>query len=113
LQAGTTVSECGHRGVCGSADRLKASPDQHRDIRIGLGDGAEDLPPTIRRLDVANANLQMAFVVMAAADERRVHRDSDRRRGDDRFGHSPLAKMPADPERMPAQRLGTLSGFHR
>src|SRR5271165_3983518 len=64
-KAGTTVAECGQRGGGGSADRLKTAPDQHRDIRAGFRDSAEDLPTAFGRLDVADANLQMPFPVVA------------------------------------------------
>jgi hypothetical protein len=36
---------------------------------LSPGDGARDLAPTINRLDVADADLQVAFAVLAAAYE--------------------------------------------
>src|SRR5208283_2344421 len=71
-KAGTPVGERGQRGGVGSADRLKNTPEQHRDIRIGFGDSAEDLPTSVGCLDVADANLQMPFPIVAATDEGRV-----------------------------------------
>src|SRR5271165_5133681 len=73
-KAGTTLAERSQRGGGGSADRLKTAPDQHRDIRTGFRDSAEDLPTAFGRLDVADANLQMPFPVVAATDEGRVYR---------------------------------------
>ena len=112
-QAGTTVGERGHLGVGGSADRLEASPDQHRNVGVGPCDGAEDLPPSVGCLDVADANLQMPFAVVAAADEGRVQGDGDRRRRGRRLDRGGVAKLLADLERMAAQCLGALAGLHR
>src|SRR5208282_2480204 len=52
-KAGTPVGERGQRGGGSSADRLKTTPEQHRDVRIGFRDSAEDLPTAVGRLDVA------------------------------------------------------------
>ena len=65
-KTGTTVGERGHRGVLGSADGVKAPADQHLDVRIGVDDGAENLPATGRRFDIADANLKMPLAVRAA-----------------------------------------------
>ena len=92
-QTGTAVGERGQLGVGGSADRLKAAPDQHRDVGIGLRDGAEYLPATAGCLDIADANLQMPFAVVAAADEGRVQGDGDRRRGSRRLDRGGVAKL--------------------
>src|SRR5208337_2230696 len=46
----------------GSADRLKTSPDQHRDIRTGFRDSAEDLATAVGCLHVADADLQMCGI---------------------------------------------------
>ena len=74
LQTWATIGERGHHGVGGSADRLKASVDQHCDVRIGPRDGPEDLPASLIRLDIADAHLQMTFTVITAADKGRVPR---------------------------------------
>jgi integration host factor subunit alpha len=50
------VGEGGHLGVGGSTDRLKAPPDHHGDLCVGLRHGAEHLPATAGRLDVADVN---------------------------------------------------------
>src|SRR5208337_4017053 len=104
-KAGTTVGERGQRGGGGSADRLKTSPDQHRDIRAGFRDSAEDLPPAVGCLNVADADLQMPFAVVAATDESRVYRDRDARRRGRRLDRGGVAKSLADLERMAAQGL--------
>src|SRR5271166_3924081 len=69
--------------------------------------------PAVGRLDVADANLQMPFAVVAATDEGRVYRDGDARRWGSRRDNGGVAKSPADLERMAAQGLGALPGFHR
>jgi len=71
-------SEGGQRRSGGSARRLEAAPDPHRDVRAGPGDSAENLARAGRRLDVADANLQMSFPVVAAKNERRVPGEGDR-----------------------------------
>ena len=53
----------------GPAHRFKGSLDQRGDAGFGPGDGATDLAATINRLDVADADLQVAFAVFAAAYE--------------------------------------------
>jgi hypothetical protein len=64
-----TIGE--RRQLCGvgSAEGLKVSADQHRDVGIGSCNSAEHLPAPIERLNVADANLQMPLAVMAAPDE--------------------------------------------
>jgi hypothetical protein len=56
-QTGAAVGERGQLRIGGSADRLKTSPDQRRDVGIGPRDSAEYLPASGSRLDVADANL--------------------------------------------------------
>ena len=112
-QARTTVGERGHRGVGGPADCLEASPDQHRHVGIGPCDRTRRPAAARRRLDVADANLQMPFAVMTATDEGRIQGDRDRRRRGRRLDRGGVAKLLADFERMAAQGLGALSGLHR
>jgi hypothetical protein len=113
LQTGTTVGERGQRSDGGSADRLKASPDQRRDVRISLRDSAEYLPATIGRLDIADAYLQVPFSVVAAADERCVQGDGNRRRRGCRLDCGGVAKLPTEFKRMGTQGLVTLPRLHR
>jgi hypothetical protein len=94
---GGAVGERGHLGVGGSADRLKAAPDQRCDLRLGLRHSAEHLPTTARCLDVADANLQMPFAVLAAADECQVYGDVDCRRSGRRPDRGSVAKLLASP----------------
>ena len=55
--------------VLGSPDRVEAPADQHFDVRIGFGNGAENRPPTKLRFDIADPDLQMPLVVLAGPDE--------------------------------------------
>ena len=112
-KAGGAVGERGHLGVGGSADRLKAAPDQRCDLRLGLRHGAEHLPTTARCLDVADANLQMPFAVVAAADKCRVYGDGDRRRSRRRPDRGGVAKLLASLKRVAAQRLRAFPSLHR
>jgi hypothetical protein len=48
---------------------LKVSADQRRDVGVSLRNGAEHLSSAIRGLDVADADLQVAFAVFTAAVE--------------------------------------------
>jgi hypothetical protein len=77
-QTRTTVGECGHSGVGGVANASKVSADQHRDVGVSLRDRSEHLSASTGGLDVADADLQVAFAFFAAADEGRVQADSDR-----------------------------------
>src|SRR6186997_1228539 len=76
-QAGAAVGERGQLRLIGSAYRLQVSADQHGEVSIGPRDSAEYLPASDSRLDVADANFQMPFVVVAAPDESRVQADGD------------------------------------
>jgi hypothetical protein len=76
-KTGTAVCERGHFGVVGSANGAKALLDKHRDVGVGLGDCSEHLPTSTRSFDIADANLHVTFALFAAADERRIHADSD------------------------------------
>jgi hypothetical protein len=68
-QPGTAVSKRRQRCALGPPDRIEATADQACEIRVGLRYGAEDLPPSARRLDIADPNFQMPLAVLAAADE--------------------------------------------
>jgi len=68
-QTRATVGESGHLGGVGPARGFQAPLDQRGEVGLGPGDGAENLAATVVRLDVANADLQVAFAIVAAADE--------------------------------------------
>jgi hypothetical protein len=68
-QARPTVGESGHLGGVGPAHGFQGPLDQTGDVGLGPDDGAENLTATVSRLDVANADLQVAFAVVAAAYE--------------------------------------------
>ena len=53
----------------GLADLGKAAPDQRLDRGVGLGDRGENLPGSVRRLDVAEADFEMPLAVLTAPDE--------------------------------------------
>ena len=108
-----TVGERGQLGVGGSTDRLKAAPDHHGDLRLGLRHGAEHLPATAGGLDVADANLQMSFAVVAAADECRVYGDGDRRRARRWRYRGGVAELLASLKRVATQCLRAPSGLDR
>jgi hypothetical protein len=66
-QTRTTVSEGGHLGGVSPAHGFQGPLDQRGEVGVGSGDGAKDLAATVNRLDVADADRQMAFAVFAAA----------------------------------------------
>ena len=68
-QPRTTVGESGHLGGVGPAHRFEGPLGQGGDIGLGPGDGAKDLAATGNRLDVADADFQVAFAVFAVAYE--------------------------------------------
>jgi hypothetical protein len=68
-QTRTPVGKGGHLGGVDPAHGFKGSLDQRGDVGFGPGDGAKNLAATINRLDVADADLQVAFAVFAAAYE--------------------------------------------
>ena len=78
-KAWTTVGKAGQRGVVRSADGIEVPADQHRDVRFGSGDGAENLAPASLRFDVANSYLQVTFSVLATSDEGGIQGDRSRR----------------------------------
>jgi hypothetical protein len=80
LHAGAAVGERGQRGVAGAAQGVEGVPDQRHDVGAGIHDSAEHLPAALGRLSVADAHLQAPLARVAAADERRVQAEGDRRR---------------------------------
>jgi hypothetical protein len=70
LRVGTSIT--------GSPDGVETLADQDFDVRIGFGDGAEDLPPTSLGFDITDPHLQMPLAVHAAADKCRIQRHRDR-----------------------------------
>ena len=68
-QTRTAVGESGHLGGVGPAHGCEGPLDQRGNVGLGPGDGAKNLAATINRLDIADADLQVAFAVFAAADE--------------------------------------------
>ena len=68
-QTGAAVGERGQLRAVDSAHPLQVSADQPREVGIGPRDSAEYLPASSSRLDVADANLQMPFAIVAATDE--------------------------------------------
>ena len=92
-QAGTAIGERSHLCGSGSAGRLEALTDLNCNVSVGSGDGAEDLPPTVGCLDVANANFQMPVTFLAATNECRVSGDGDARGGRYRLGHWDVTKL--------------------
>jgi hypothetical protein len=68
-QTRTTVGESGHLGGVGPAHGFQGLLNQRCYVGLRPGDGAKDLAATVNRLDVADADLQVAFAVVAAAYE--------------------------------------------
>jgi len=112
-QAGTTVGECGHLGVVGSAHGFKVSADQRFDVGARPYDRSEHLPASGSGLDVADPNLQVPFAVFTAADEGRIQGDRDRRRRGWRLDRGGIAALLADFQRMMPQCLGVPPGVDR
>jgi hypothetical protein len=74
------------------ADGGKAALDQRLDCGVGPGDRGEHLTDPIRRLNVAEADLEMARARLAAPDESRVQGQGDRRRWSRRLGRGSVAQ---------------------
>ena len=70
-QTGTTVSIHGHLGLVGLPQGFQVSPDQPRDVSVGLRHRREHLSPSGGGLNVADTDLQVALAVFTAADEGR------------------------------------------
>src|SRR5271165_661243 len=66
---GTTVGAGRQGRVLGAAGGVEVPADQHRDVRIRSGDGAENLATTSLRFDVADPYLQMPLPILTAPDE--------------------------------------------
>jgi hypothetical protein len=101
-QTWAAIGERCHHGLGGSANDLKAPADLNCDVCIGFCDGTEDLPPTIGRLDIADANFQVSFVIAAAADKGRISGDGDTRYGIRGLCRRRRAKLGTDFERVAA-----------
>ena len=110
-QTGTAVGERGDFSVAGSADGSKALSDQRRDVGVSLRDRSEHLPPSTCSFDISDAHLQVPFTLFAAADERRIHADSDRCCccRSCRLVRGRSSKLLADPQGMVAQCLRALA----
>src|SRR3954470_24085440 len=68
-QPGTAVGKRRQHCALGPPDRIEATADQACEIRVGLRHGAEDLPPSARRLDIADPNLQPPLAGLATPNE--------------------------------------------
>src|SRR5215213_7718682 len=68
-QPGTAVGKRRQHCALGPPDRIEAAADQAYEIRVGLRHGAEDLPPSARRLDIADPNLQLPLAGLATPNE--------------------------------------------
>src|SRR4051794_37065241 len=69
LEAWAPIGEGGQPRLLASSDGVEAAVDQHLDVGIGFGDGAEHLSAASRRFDIADPHLQMPLVRLTAADE--------------------------------------------
>src|ERR1700686_4472803 len=78
-KARTTVGKGGQGSVLRSAGHVEVPADQHRDVRFGSGDGAENLAAAGLRFDVTHPYLQVTFSVLATSDEGGIQGDRDRR----------------------------------
>jgi hypothetical protein len=68
-QPETAVGKRRQRCALGPPDYIKAAADQACEIRVGLRYGAEDLPSSARRLDIADPNLQLPLASLATPNE--------------------------------------------
>jgi hypothetical protein len=109
----TIVGEGGHRRVLGAPNGVEFVADQRFDRRIGFRDGAEYLPATGLRFDIADPHLQMPLPILTAADEGRVQGDHDRRRRRFRLDRATLNKSLTGLQGMAAQGLRVLRGVQR
>ena len=111
-QTGTAVGERGHFGVVGSANGANALSDQRRDVGVGLRHCSEHLPTSARCFDIADAHFQVTFALFAAADERRIHADSDHCCRSCWLVRGCTSNLRADPQRMVAQCLRAETGVN-
>src|SRR5277367_240350 len=101
---GTTVGAGCQRRVLGPAGGVEGPADQHRDVRIRSGDGAENLATASLSFDVADPYLQMPLPILTAPDEGRVQGHHDRRRRHVRLGRGTIPKCLAGSQGATAQR---------
>ena len=87
--------------------------DQHLDVRIGFGDGTENLPPARFCFNIADPHLQMPLAVFTAADERRIQGHGDRRSRLIGPHRRLIPKLRTDFQGVIAQSLRVVSGIHR
>src|ERR1700758_3403956 len=92
------------------AHGFQVSPDQPRDVSVGLRHRREYLSPSCRGLDVADADLQVALAIFTAADEGRIQADRDCGCRGGWLICRRIAKLLADLQRMAAQCLRALPG---
>ena len=112
-QAGAPVGERGQHRVLGSPDGVEAAADQHFDVRIGFGDGAENLPPASLRFNIADPHLQMPLAVLAAADEGRIQGHGDRRSRRIRPHRGLIPKLRTNFQSVQTQSFRVVSGVDR
>src|SRR3954452_22257540 len=77
-QPGTAVGKRRQRCALGPPDRIEAAADQACEIRVDLRHGAEDLPSSARRLDIADPNLQVPLAGLSTPNEGRIQSHYDR-----------------------------------
>jgi hypothetical protein len=94
-------------------DGVEVAADQHLDVRIGFGDGAENLSPTSLRFNIADPHLEMPLAVLAAADEGRIQSHRDRRCRRIRPHRGLIPKLPADFQGVTAQSFRVVSSAGR
>src|SRR4051794_23770749 len=77
-QPGTAIGKRRQRCALGPPDRIEAAADQACEIGVGLRYGAEDLPSSARRLDIADPDLQVPLAGPATPNEGRIQGHHDR-----------------------------------
>ena len=63
-QPRATIGEGGQHRILGSPGGVEVPADQHFDVRVGSGDGSENLAATRLRFDIADLHLQMPLPVL-------------------------------------------------
>src|SRR5882757_2866052 len=112
-KAWTTVGKGGQRGVLRSANGVEVPADQHRGVRFGSGDGAENLARASLRFNIANSYLQMTFSVLATSNEGGIQSDRDCRRLRFRLDRGTITKCRAGPQGMAAHRFLVFADANR
>ena len=112
-QPGAAVGERGQYRVLCPPDRVEVAADQRHEIRVGLRHGAEDLPSSCRRLDIADPDFQVPLAVLAAADEGRIQGHRDRLDRSCRFEGRRHWQLFSDLEGMTAQGLVSRASVDR